>query len=159
MYSSRSKSCAAALLALLVFSAPLSGCNSTSPDGAPKAETGAALGAVAGGLIASQIPNAGLVGTLAGATAGAAVGGMIGAALDEQDRQEMARLTQLSFETGQKQEYTSPRTGAHVRVKIVKETRAAKKLCRTAAQDVALSDGKKSTETVTACKGASGWVV
>ena len=95
-----------------------------------------------------------------GATAGAVVGGAIGAQLDEQDRQEVARLRQAAFETGAAQRYNSPRTGARVAIRIVKTERVAQRVCRTASQDVTLKDGTSSSERVTACKGSQGsWVV
>ena len=135
----------------------LGGCQSSGMG--EKTGVGLAVGSVAGGIIGSQIAGGGLAGALIGAAAGGAIGAAIGASLDEQDRQELARLTSESFETGQMQDYTSPRTGARVRVKIVKTTRVAKKTCRTASQEVALSDGTTTTDTVTACRGTSGWVV
>jgi surface antigen len=136
----------------------LGGCSQTQPM-VDKTAAGLALGSVGGGLIASRIPGAGVAGTLLGAAAGGAVGAAIGAALDEQDRQEMARLTQVSFETGQDQEFASPRTGARVSVKVVKTVTVAQKTCRTAQQDVELNDGSKSSNSVTACKGPNGWVI
>jgi surface antigen len=81
------------------------------------------------------------------------VGGAIGAALDEEDRQQMALLTQESIVTGEPREYTSPRTNAHVDIHIVKSTTVAHRLCRTAAQDVTLKDGATSSETSTSCRG------
>jgi surface antigen len=139
--------------------ASLVGCSS-EPGGVSKSTVGLALGSVAGGVAGSYIPGGNhLAGTLIGAAAGGAAGAAIGAALDEQDRQEMARLTQLSFETGQDQEFTSPRTNARVQVKVVKTVTVAKKLCRTVQQDVELKDNSKTSESVTACKGPNGWVV
>lgn len=143
-----------------VISTCLTGCSSsTQPGGVDKSTVGLAVGSAAGGIAGSYIPGYHVAGALVGAAAGGAVGAAIGAALDEQDRQEMARLTQLSFATGQDQEYRSPRTNARVQIKVVKTVVVKKQLCRTVSQDITLSDEKKSTETVTACKGANGWVV
>jgi surface antigen len=143
-----------------VVSACLTGCSSsTQPGGVDKSAIGLAVGSVAGGIAGSYIPGYHVAGALVGAAAGGAVGAAIGAALDEQDRQEMARLTQLSFETGQDQIYASPRTNARVQIKIVKTVTVAKKLCRTVQHHIELRDGSTSSDTVRACKGPNGWVV
>lgn len=146
---------------LPIASICLAGCSASSETGGvDKATAGLALGSVAGGLVGFYVPGGNHVAnTVIGAAAGGAVGAMVGAALDEQDRQEMARLRNRSFETGQPQQFTSPRTGANVNVKVVETTTVTKKLCRTVQQDVELKDGSKSSENVTACKGPNGWVV
>jgi surface antigen len=135
------------------------GCSQTT---GPKEDTGAILGAVAGGLIGSQFGGGTgqIFTTAAGALAGAAIGGAIGAALDEQDREEMARITTASFESGREQRYTSAHSGARLKVHIVKTAKTDQKVCRTAAQEVTLKDGTQSSQQVTACKAAGGsWVV
>ena len=145
--------------AALAASTALAGCSQTGSG--EKTEAGLVLGALAGGLIGSQVGGGDRVAaTVIGATAGAAIGGLIGAAMDEEDRQEMERMTQRSFATGSAQDYTSPRTKAHVRVRIVKTTKVSKRICRTASQDVTLSDGKTTSNEVTACRSPNGtWEV
>lgn len=144
-------------MAVAVVSVLLQGCAETGG----KQEAGMVIGALAGGLLGAQFGSgAGRVAaTLVGTAAGTAIGGMIGAAMDEQDRLELERITMASFESGEAQTYVSPRTGARAEVRIVKTTKTAQKICRTASQDVTLSDGNRSSETVTACKGPDGWVV
>ena len=144
---------------VVVLAGALGGCAQSGQT--DKQDAGVLIGGIAGGLLGSQFGSGSgnVAATIGGAAAGATIGGAIGAAMDEEDRKEMARLTDRSFETGSVQEYTSPRTGAHVKVSIVKTEHAEKKLCRTASQEVSLTDGTSMTDTVTACRGPNGWVI
>lgn len=152
------KICALAVAGAMSVS--LVGCAGT---GGPKEESGAVLGAVAGGLIGAAVGGRGgaaVASALIGAAAGGMIGAAIGAELDEQDRQEMERMTQASFETGAPRSYVSKRTGVRAKTRVVKTTKTAEnKTCRTVQQEVTLKDGTTRTDTVSACKGDQGWVV
>lgn len=152
------KLCSVAVAGAL--SASLVGCAETAGT---KQETGAVLGTVAGGLLGAAIGGrggAGVAGAIIGAVAGGMIGSAIGADLDEQDRLEMERMTQASFDTGAPRTYTSPRTGVKARTKVVKTTKNAdNKTCRTVQQEVTLKDGTTKSDTVSACRGDNGWVV
>jgi surface antigen len=152
------KICALAVAGAMSVS--LVGCTGT---GGPKEESGAVLGAVAGGLIGAAVGGRGgaaVASALIGAAAGGMIGAAIGAELDEQDRQEMERMTQASFETGAPRSYVSKRTGVRAKTRVVKTTKTAEnKTCRTVQQEVTLKDGTTRTDTVSACKSDQGWVV
>lgn len=153
------KVCALAVAGAMSVS--LVGCAGT---GGSKEESGAVLGAVAGGLIGAAVGGgrggASVASAIIGAAAGSMIGAAIGAELDEQDRQEMERMTQASFETGAPRSYVSRRTGVRAKTRVVKTTRTAEnKTCRTVQQEVTLKDGTTKTDTVSACKSDQGWVV
>ena len=153
------KLCAVAVAGAM--SVTLIGCAETT---GPKQESGAVIGAVAGGLLGAAIGGGhggrAVAGAIIGAVAGGMIGSAIGASLDEQDRIEMERITQASFETGAERTYSSPRTGVRAKTRVVKTTKNAdNKTCRTVQQEVTLKDGTTKTDTVSACRGDSGWVV
>jgi Glycine zipper len=160
-----------AALAATLF---LSGCAETGG----KQEAGAVIGAVVGGLIGSQIggsAGARIAAGIVGSAVGGLIGGAIGSAMDEEDRRQMALLTEQTLETGSVGEYTSPRTGVRIRTvsatpqparptnarRTARAPAPAVKVgeCRTVTQEVTDRDGNVKTDNVSACKGASGWVV
>jgi outer membrane lipoprotein SlyB len=143
------------------MSVSLIGCTGT---GGPKEESGAVIGAVAGGLLGAAIGGGrggqAIAAAVIGAAAGSMIGAAIGAELDEQDRLEMQRMTQASFETGAPRAYVSKRTGVRAKTRVVKTTKTAdNKTCRTVQQEVTLKDGTTKSDTVSACKSDQGWVV
>jgi surface antigen len=72
---------------------------------ATKSGTGAAVGAVGGGLIGGAV--GGSTGLLVGAVAGGLLGFAAGKSLEEEDRRRMA----YAFETGQPTRWRNPNTG------------------------------------------------
>ncbi|MBF0147544.1 MAG: glycine zipper 2TM domain-containing protein [Magnetococcales bacterium] len=136
-------------LALIVPATFISGCES-------KAQSGAGLGALGGGLI----------GSLAGpsknkeqnALIGAAVGGLLGYAIgnemDKSDRLQVSR----TLETGRSHEvseWTNPDNGRHYAVTPMPAKRVNGRDCRDVMID-AIVDGRRETATHTACRSADG---
>jgi surface antigen len=151
-----------ALIALLV------GCSNTGSnpgEAGSKEADGQMFGSILGSTIGNFIPNGGSVAgqvlkSNAG-TLGMLIGGSIGAALDEEDRRKLDEATRKAFESGAATKFSNPSTGIKATVTPAAIAKSADgKQCRSAKQDVVLPDGKILTETVKACKGASGaWEV
>lgn len=136
----------------------LSGCETTGP----KQESGAVIGAVAGGLIGSQFggsSGAHLAGGVIGAVAGGIIGGSIGARLDAQDRARLKQITTASISSGKARSFRNSKTGVSAKTKVIRESNAGGKQCRTVQQNVTLANGQISRDTVTGCKGPKGWTV
>ncbi|WP_104668766.1 glycine zipper 2TM domain-containing protein [Ensifer adhaerens] len=142
---------------LLCAAVSLSSCETTGP----KQQTGTVIGAVAGGLIGSQFGDGG--GSIAagalGAVVGGLVGGSIGAQLDAQDRARLQQITTASIRSGQSKSFRNSKTGVSGKTKVIRESNAGGKQCRTVQQNVTLANGQVSQDTVTGCKGANGWSV
>ncbi|MBF0605782.1 MAG: glycine zipper 2TM domain-containing protein [Nitrospirae bacterium] len=136
-------------LALIVPGTFISGCES-------KAQSGAGLGALGGGLI----------GSLAGpsknkeqnALIGAAVGGLLGYAIgNEMDKADRAQIN-TALETGrsnQVREWTNPDTGRSYAVTPMQSKRVNGRDCRDVLVDV-IVDGRHDTATHTACRNNDG---
>lgn len=90
----------------------LGGC--AAPDS--KENTGAALGAIVGGLLGTQMGkgNGRTAAILLGALAGGMLGSKYGRYLDEQDRKNVAAATERSLAMNATQQYVSPKSGAKV---------------------------------------------
>ncbi|MBF0421778.1 MAG: glycine zipper 2TM domain-containing protein [Magnetococcales bacterium] len=136
-------------LALVVPGIIISGCES-------KAQSGAGLGALGGGLI----------GSLAGpsknrkenAVIGAAVGGLLGYAVgNEMDKADRARITE-TLEKGrsnQVSQWTNPDTGRQYVVTPMVAKTVDGRTCRDVEID-AIVDGKHERATKTACRHPDG---
>jgi surface antigen len=137
--------------------------NGVSAQMGPKEESGAIGGALIGGAVGSFFGgNAGARAgaAVAGAMIGSFIGSRIGAALDEEDRQQLARMTRASMESNSGKQYTSRRTGAKVRTRVTSTNRNAEgQTCRTVEQEVVTKDGQVVKDRVTGCRGANGWSV
>jgi surface antigen len=92
---------------------------------------------------------------------GMLVGGSIGRSLDDQDRQKMEVAAQDALNSNRVQTWGSPDKKTSGTVRPISTTTSAQAgTCRTIQQTVALADGSKHQENVTACKGADGqWEV
>lgn len=147
-------------LCVLLIGVLLAGCTQTA---GPRQEVGTVAGALIGAAIGSQFGgNAGArVGAaLLGAAIGGVIGNRIGAALDEQDRRQLALITQQTASTGSARAFTSRRTGVKARTRVVANTRnASGQACRTVEQEILKKDGAVLKDTVTACRTNTGWVV
>lgn len=135
----------------------LTGCETTGP----KQQSGAVIGAVAGGLIGSQFGGSGrarLAGGLIGAVAGGVIGGSIGAQLDAQDRARLRAITTASVRTGKRQSFRS-KSGVRASTQVIHTSSTSGQQCRTVQQNVTFADGRVSRDTVTGCKGPNGWSV
>lgn len=115
-------------------------------------------------MIGSYIPGgnsvAGQVLKSQAGTIGGLVGSAIGAALDEEDRQALARTTRAVFVNGQPKTFSNKQTGVRGSVKVAgSRVDPSGQQCRTVKQEVVLKDGTALTDTVSACKGPNGWDV
>ncbi|KAA5599565.1 hypothetical protein [Blastochloris sulfoviridis] len=116
---------------------------------------GGAVGSFIGGNAAARVGSA-----VAGAMIGSFIGSRIGAALDEEDRRQLARMTRASMESNSGKQYTSRKTGAKVRTRVAKTARNAEgQTCRTVEQEVVTKDGRVVKDRVTGCRGPNGWSV
>lgn len=143
---------------LLAVSSGIAGCETTGP----KQQSGAIIGAIAGGAIGSQFGGSTgghIAGGLIGAVAGGLIGGGIGAQLDAQDRARLDEITTASLKSGSARSFRNSKTGVSANTRVVGTSNTGGKLCRTVQQDVTLPDGSVSRDTVSGCKGPSGWQV
>lgn len=88
---------------------------------------GGVAGALSGGLLGKALGggSATILSAVGGAAAGAWIGNRIGQYLDERDREELSRSTQVSAVTGTPQTWRNPDTGATVATKVT-STRTAR---------------------------------
>jgi surface antigen len=129
-----------------------------------KQAQGSQIGTVVGSIVGGYIPTGGSVAgqvlqSQAG-TIGNLVGGAIGAALDEEDRQALARATKAAFVSGQNKTFSNTRTGVRGSVTVTANSKSSSgQACRTLRQEAVLPNGKVVSEDVSACKGPNGWDV
>lgn len=128
----------------------------------PRESGGAFGGALIGGALGSLVggkSGARVGGAIAGAVIGGFIGSRIGAALDEQDRQRLARETRASMEQNTPRQFTG-QSGAKVKTRVTGSSKnAAGQTCRTVEQEVVGKDGQVVKDQVTGCKGPDGWSV
>lgn len=110
-----------ALLAFLSATVFLGSCQDGQLDSKGiSTAVGGVLGAVGGGALGNALggKSATIVAAIGGAAAGAWIGNQIGQYLDERDRQELSRSTQVSAVTGTPQTWRNPDTGATGATKV-----------------------------------------
>ncbi len=103
---------AATIGSLLVMTAALSGCASTSgPNEAGGTIVGSGLGALTGGLVGGALGGSGgaVVGAVTGGVLGGVTGNAIGRDLDERDRQLAMDAEMGAFETGRRRPWRGAR--------------------------------------------------
>ncbi|MBK1648801.1 hypothetical protein CKO36_09375 [Rhabdochromatium marinum] len=165
----------------------LSGCVATT--GGTNEEKGTAIGTTGGALLGGIIANNAGGNTALGAIIGGAVGGLIGnrigAALDERERQELARLTKRAARAKTNQKFvaevapppqkvaktsSSKSSSSSAKAKPAAAPKPTKlevtpgeiytksdgQQCRNIAQ-VAIKDGKTYKDNTTMCKSGSNW--
>jgi predicted lipid-binding transport protein (Tim44 family) len=119
----------------------------------------AMMGALAGGLLGGVIGgNSGnqVVGALAGAAIGGLVGAGIGSYLDEQDREQLAAMTQATAATGSTRHYYNRSSRVRLTTRPAAATSDAAD-CHTIDQEIVLADGTAKTGSVRACRAGGGW--
>ncbi len=147
-------------ISILFLSFGLTAC---SPSMGSREQGGTAAGAVAGAILGSLV-GGDIGGRIAGALIGAAIGGVIGnrigAALDEQDRRQLAEITQRTGSTGSARSFRNARTGVSARTRVVATSRNAQgQACRQVDQEVVLRNGTVERDRVQFCRTANGWAV
>ncbi len=121
----------------------------------------AVLGAVAGGLLGGAIGGAAgnqVVGALAGAAIGGIVGAGIGNYLDEQDRAQLADMTEATAQTGTVGHYYNPKTKVRLTTRpAAAATASATSNCKDVDQELTLADGTTKKGSVRACRTGNEW--
>lgn len=88
-----------------------------------KQEGGAAIGAVLGGLVGSQISkNERALGAVAGAALGAAAGSYVGCRMQSTDQARAQAATKEALERGGSRSWSNPQTGASGRIDVLNST-------------------------------------
>jgi len=150
------------IAAAVVGAMALAGCESVGLGDMSKEETiGTAGGAIAGGIAGYAI-SGGALGALIGAAAGAVVGNRLGNWLEGDAKKAAAHAAVRSAESGEK--VTWKKTGATFQttqegwatpegaIYTASDGRTCRKIHQWATQK-----GETREDTVTLCRGASGW--
>lgn len=165
----------------ILITVSLSGCLATTGDSneAKGTAIGTAGGALLGGIIANNTGGNTVLGALIGGAVGGLIGNRIGAALDERERQELARLTERAARAKSNRtitttvqpspkktaKTTSSKSGSSApkpkptELKVTPGeiyTKSDGQQCRNIAQ-VAVKDGKTYQDSTTMCKSGSDW--
>lgn len=142
-----------------------------SPVTGSKQGDGTIIGGIAGGTVGSLLTQrAGvggqIAGTVGGAILGGLIGGAIGAQLDEQDRQQLARMELVTGSTGRSQSYVSPRTKVAIQTRTISRAKPlmrtsligqqVSETCSTNERILRAPDGTTERKQFTVCKGADG---
>ncbi len=135
----------------------LAGC---SGDGPNKADTGLAVGAIAGGILGNQVGRGTgkVLATVAGAVVGGIVGSEIGRSMDQQDKllAQKAELQALEQgQTGSAVPWRNPDNGRYGEVVPSKPYRRGPDDCRDYTHTVYI-DGRPQTMRGTACRNSDG---
>lgn len=130
------------------------------PDGPTKADTGLAVGAIAGGILGNQVGKGSgkVLATVAGAFIGGIVGSEIGRALDRQDQMLAQQAELAALERGRSGERTTwrnPDNGRYGEVVPGTPYRRAGADCRDYTHTVYI-DGRARTMRGTACRNPDG---
>ena len=145
----------AALVTLVA--GPLVACG---PDGPNKADTGLAVGAIAGGIIGNQVGSGSgrVLATVAGAVVGGIVGSEIGRAMDKQDQilAQQAEMDALERgRSGERTRWRNPDNGRYGEVIPGTPYRRAGGDCRDYTHTIYI-DGRPQTMRGTACRNPDG---
>ena len=150
-----------ARLRALVVAAPVAalvaGCG---PDGPNKADTGLAVGAIAGGLLGNTVGrgNGRIATTAIGAVIGGIVGSEIGRALDKQDRilAQQAEFAALeSGRSGERTPWRNPDSGRYGEVIPSPPYKRGRVDCRDFTHKIYI-DGRPQAMRGTACRNPDG---
>jgi len=88
--------------------------------GGNKQRGGAAIGAIAGGLLGNQVAkNERTLGSVVGAAAGAAIGSYIGCSMQVADQQRAYAAAQQALAQGRNTSWSNPQTGASGTVNVI----------------------------------------
>ncbi len=146
------------LAAIVAAGTLLAGCS--GPGNAPKQDQGLVAGAVAGGILGSQIGRGkgSVVAGVLGAVAGGIIGHEIGRSLDERDRQYAMQAEMDAFERGQSHQpvrWRNPDNGRYGEVVPGPAFRRGAQDCRTFTHTVYI-EGRPQAMRGTACRNPDG---
>ncbi len=135
----------------------LAACGANGPN---KADTGTAIGAIAGGILGNQVGKGTgkALATIAGAFIGGVVGNSIGQSLDEQDRLLAQQAEFAALERGQSgvaQTWRNPDSGRYGEVIPSRPYRRGANDCRDFTHKVYI-DGRPQAMRGTACRNPDG---
>ncbi len=135
----------------------LAGCG---PDGPTKADTGVAVGAVAGGILGSQVGRGTgkTLATVAGAFIGGVVGHEIGRSLDERDRMYAREAEFYALEegtSGVSRSWRNPDNGRYGDVVPGRPYKRGQIDCRDYTHTIYI-DGRREVMRGTACRNPDG---
>jgi surface antigen len=147
-----------AAIALVATGLMLAGC--ADGQGPNKADTGLAVGALAGGILGNQVGGGSgkVLATVAGAFIGGVVGHEIGKSMDQQDRllAQKAELDALERgQSGTSVAWRNPDNGRYGEVVPSKPYRRGPQDCRDYTHTVYI-DGRPQTMRGTACRNPDG---
>lgn len=145
------------LIAAALMSFTLAACG---PDGPNKADTGLAVGAVAGGILGNQIGNGGgrVAATAIGAVIGGIVGSEIGRSMDQQDRMLAQSAEFEALERGQSgapRQWRNPDNGHYGEIVPTRPYKRGVADCRDYTHKVYI-DGQPQAMKGTACRNPDG---
>lgn len=138
------------LIAAAAGALALAGCESTNE------QQGQVIGAIAGGLLGSQVDNgrARTAATIAGTIAGGFIGGNIGRRMDDGDRYRASQALERS-PTYQSSSWENPDTGNRYSVTPTRTYYSDTQPCRDYTTE-AWIDGRRETLYGTACRQSDG---
>lgn len=136
------------------------GMSACGPNGPNKADTGLAVGAIAGGILGNQVGKGTgrALATVAGAMVGGIVGHEIGRSLDEQDRMLAREAEFEALERGQSgvaRSWRNPDNGRYGEVVPSRPYRRGPDDCRDYTHTIYI-DGRPQTMRGTACRNPDG---
>lgn len=138
-------------LTMIVALGLLSACNPT------KENIGQIGGAVAGGVVASQVSGGSTLLTIGGALGGAWLGGYLGKQMDEDDRKKVSNTLETA-KTNQSVAWRNPDNGNQYTVTPTKTYTENNQPCRDFTTH-AVIDGKKEQVKGKACRQSDGsWI-
>ncbi len=145
------------MLGMLLVAASVAGCG---PDGPSKADTGLAVGAVAGGLLGNQVGRGTgrALATVAGAFVGGVVGHEIGRSLDEEDRMLAREAEFYALEEGQSgvsRSWRNPDNGRYGEVVPSRPYKRGRTDCRDYTHTIYIG-GRPEVMRGTACRNGDG---
>ncbi len=145
------------VIAVAILPLALAGCG---PDGPTKADTGLAVGAVAGGILGNQFGKGtgNVAATALGAVIGGIVGSEIGRSMDQQDRMMAQQAEYDALERGQSgsaRAWRNPDNGHYGEVVPTQPYMRGSVHCRDYTHKIYI-DGKPQAMRGTACRNPDG---
>ncbi|MEQ1578921.1 MAG: RT0821/Lpp0805 family surface protein [Hyphomicrobium sp.] len=130
------------------------------PEGPTKADTGLAVGAVAGGILGNQIGSGGgrVAATAIGAVLGGIVGSEVGRSMDQQDRMLAQQAEFDALERGQSgvsRQWRNPDNGRYGEVIPTRPYKRGTADCRDYTHKIFI-DGQQQAMRGTACRNPDG---
>lgn len=149
------------IITVVLSGALLAGC-AGDPNSGPRQSSGAAIGAIGGGLLGAAVAGGGTGSRLAGAAIGAVAGGLlgsaIGASLDEEDRRRAYAAEMQALEygpVGAPTAWRSERTGYYGNVVPGPYYESRGSRCREYTHTIYIG-GRPQTARGTACRNPDG---